>query len=79
MVDRFYSRQKFPDDMEFIFSKMGVTDNDFAHHEHESSGDSTTELALKLYAKVPKKLKQQLYDLYKIDFEMFEYDPKPFL
>ena len=43
-----------------------------------SSGESSEELAIKLFADLSKKLIQQLYELYKIDFEMFDYDYKKF-
>ena len=60
-------------------SKIGMKQINLSYHEHKSTGDSTTDLALELFAKLPKDLKKQLYELYKIDFEMFEYDVKPFL
>ena len=43
-----------------------------------SSGESSEELAIKLFADLSKKLIQQLYELYKIDFDMFDYDYKKF-
>ena len=66
-------------DTKYVMSKIGMNYKDFEHHEHKSDGDSTTDLALELFAKLPKYLKKQLYELYKIDFEMFEYDATPFL
>ena len=71
--------ETFSRDTEHIMSKIGMKDDDLSYHEHKSTGDSTTDLALELFAKLPKNLKKQLYELYKIDFEMFEYDAKPFL
>ena len=69
--------ETFTNDTEYVMSKIGMNYNE--HHEHKSVGDSTTDLALELFAKLPKNLKRKLYELYKIDFEMFEYDVKPFL
>ena len=31
-----------------------------------------------LFSKLPKDLVEKLYELYKIDFEMFQYNPKPY-
>ena len=71
--------ETFANDTKYVMSKIGMNDQDFEHHEHKSVGDSTRDLALELFAKLPKYLKKQLYELYKIDFEMFEYDATPFL
>ena len=69
--------ETFTNDTEYVMSKIGMNYNE--HHEHKSDGDSTRDLALELFAKLPKKLKKQLYELYKADFEMFEYDATPFM
>ena len=71
--------ETFTNDTEYVMSKIGMKDKDLEYHEHKSDGDSTADLALELFAKLPKYLKKQLYELYKIDFEMFEYDATPFL
>ena len=71
--------ETFTADAEHVMSKIGMKQTNLSYHEHKSTGDSTTDLALELFAKLPKNLKKQLYELYKIDFEMFEYDVKPFL
>lgn len=71
--------ETFANDTKYVMSKIGMNDQDFEHHEHKSVGDSTRDLALELFAKLPKKLKKQLYELYKVDFEMFEYDATPFM
>ena len=36
-------------------------------------------LAKDLFSKLPKELIEQLYELYKIDFEMFDYKYKDYL
>ena len=46
---------------------------------HVSSGDPTKKLAKDLFSKLPKELIEQLYELYKIDFEMFDYKYKDYL
>ena len=71
--------ETFTSDADYVMSKVGMEENNLSYQGHKSIGDSTTELALDLFAKLPQDLKKQLYELYKIDFEMFEYDAKPFL
>ena len=74
-----FIRYRFTSDADYVMSKVGMKENNLSYQGHKSTGDSTTDLALKLFAKLPQDLKKQLYDLYKIDFEMFDYDAKPFL
>ena len=69
----------FTSDADYVMSKIGMKKNNLFYKGNESTGNSTTDLALRLFAKLPQDLKKQLYELYKIDFEMFEYDAKPFL
>ena len=71
--------ETFTADAEHVMSKVGMEESNLSYHKHKNSGHSATDLALELFAKLPKDLKKQLYELYKIDFEMFEYDVKPFL
>ena len=71
--------ETFNSDAEYIMSKIGMKGGNLSYHEHKSTGASTTNLTVELFAELPKDLKQQLYELYKIDFEMFEYDAEPFL
>ena len=71
--------ETFSRDTEHIMSKIGMKDDDLSYHEHKSAGDSTEHLTLELFSKLPKSLVKQLYQRYKIDFEMFEYDAKPFM
>lgn len=46
---------------------------------HESSGSSSEDLAKKYFAMVNQTKILQLYDIYKLDFEMFGYDLEPYL
>ena len=71
--------ETFTSDADYVMSKIGMKKNNLFYKGNESTGNSTTDLALRLFAKLPQDLKKQLYELYKIDFEMFEYDAKPFL
>ena len=62
-----------------VFCKVHEIKNVFSFHENISKGDSTESLAIELFSKLPRNLTEQLYELYKIDFEMFEYDSKPYM
>ena len=70
--------ETFKQDAEYVMSKVGMNEDNLSYHENISTGDSTEDLAIKLFSKLPKNLVQQLYKLYKIDFELFEYDPTPY-
>ena len=41
--------------------------------ENQSSGGSTTDLARKYFEQLDNKVVQQLFELYRVDFEMFGY------
>ena len=71
--------ETFTSDADYVMSKIGMKENNLLYRANKSAGNSTADLALELFAKLPQDLKKQLYELYKIDFEMFEYDAKPFL
>jgi hypothetical protein len=46
---------------------------------HVSSGGHSEDLAKKYFAMVKQAKILQLYKMYKIDFEMFGYNPEPYL
>ena len=75
----FGKMETFTTDTNYIMTKIGMETDELSHQEHKSTGDSTQELAIELFSKLPKKLVQQLYELYKIDFELFEYDHRPYV
>ena len=75
----FWYWSAFIEDIEYTMSKVGMSDDHLLFHENISKGDSTESLAIDLFSKLPKNLTEQLYELYKIDFEMFEYDSKPYM
>ena len=41
-------------------------------------GETTEQLAMKLFAKLPRKTIEDLYQHYSIDFQMFNYDYRPY-
>ena len=40
-----------------------------------SSGGSTRDLAKKYFSELDKTMVRKLYEFYKVDFEMFDYNP----
>ena len=70
--------ETFKQDAEYTMSKVGMNEDNLSYHENISKGDSTEDLAIKLFSKLPKNLVERLYELYKLDFELFEYDPAPY-
>ena len=48
--------------------------HDFSE-SHVSSGGSTEDLAKKYFSELDITMVKKLYDLYKVDFEMFDYSP----
>ena len=71
----------FNSDSKYIMEKirMNTTKAHIDEIHNVSSGESSEDLAKKLFANLSKKLVKKLYELYKIDFEMFDYDYKQFL
>ena len=43
---------------------------------HKSSGGSTRELAMKYFSELSLETVEKLYEVYKVDFEMFGYSPQ---
>ena len=44
--------------------------------EHKSSGGGTDELARKYFEQLDRQTVDELYEFYKVDFEMFGYSPE---
>ena len=54
-----------------------MVDNDFFFAAtHVSSGGSTKELARKYFSQLSLDTVKKLYNIYKVDFEMFGYSPQ---
>ena len=45
---------------------------------NKSGGGSTNELARKYFSELDINTTKQLYELYKVDFEMFDYSPEEY-
>ena len=69
--------ETFTNDSNYIMAKTGMRPS--IEQEHISSGGSTSDLAKVYFANIPNKLTKKLQQLYKIDFEMFNYDIQDFL
>ena len=69
--------ETFTNDSNYIMAKTGMRPS--IEQAHISSGGSTSDLAKDYFANVPNQLIEKLQQLYKIDFEMFDYDIQDFL
>ena len=56
----------------FDFSLVKLHD---ISESHVSSGGSTKDLAKKYFSELDKTMVRKLYEFYKVDFEMFDYNP----
>ena len=50
----------------------------FSSEINKSGGGSTNELARKYFSELDIDTTKQLYELYKVDFEMFDYSPEEY-
>ena len=73
--------ETFDEDSNYILTKIGLNES-IPHldlHYHSSSGGSTSDLARTFYSKMPHDLIENLYESYRFDFELFDYEYKSFL
>ena len=64
--------ESFPKDQKFIGKMAGVEfENVQAHKSH---GESTKNLTMEYFGQLDSETINQLYELYRVDFEMFGYD-----
>ena len=66
--------ETFEEDKRFIGEMAGVQFEDI--QAHKSSGGGTKELARKHFEQLDVQTVDQLYEFYKVDFEMFGYSPE---
>ena len=73
--------ETFSQDSKLIVEKTGMFNSItvLQDKEHVSSGESTEEMTKILFTKLPNELIEKLYDLYKLDFQMFNYEYKQYL
>ena len=74
--------ETFAADLAKISSLAGVRLAKDVHTHQSSSGGhhpTTAELAHTYFTELPRKYREALYKLYKIDFDMFGYDPDIYL
>ena len=73
--------ETFSQDSKLIVEKTGMFNSItvLQDKEHVSSGESTEEMTKILFTKLPNELIEKLYDLYKLDFQMFDYEYKQYL
>ena len=79
--------EEFNEDFRYIVSKQNVTqllgkENMTCHgtgKQKNDEGESVTQKISKYFSMLDKSVRSDLYDLYKIDFELFGYDASEFL
>ena len=69
--------ETFQDDLMFIGRLAGVTFKEIV--SHDSSGGRTEKLSKKYFGQMDRQTVWQLYQLYKMDFELFGYSPGLYL
>ena len=69
------------DDLNYIIRKRGldVLQSENSGTIHHSTKGKTEQTAKGYFSKLTQKQGQDLYNMFHMDFEMFDYDPKPYL
>ena len=75
--------ESFSMDSKYIMDKTGMNSTKVKLEEKNNvssgTGESTEELTKKMFAKISNELIEKLFELYKFDFEMFDYEYRDFL
>ena len=76
--------EEFDEDFRYIVSKKKVTpllqkENMIANQTPKNGRESEVQKISKYFAMLPASDRFDLYDLYKVDFELFGYDASKFL
>ena len=67
----------FDDASSLFFSQINLK-FDTDSRKHQSQGGSSDAIALEYFSTVNESRTRHLYELYKADFLMFNYDPTPY-
>ena len=74
--------ETFDEDLKYIVQKKGlekILRLDTSGMNHHSTIGSTEKMTKDYFSKLTKKQGDDLYKMYHLDFEMFNYDPRPYL
>ena len=73
--------ETFNEDSKFLVEKFGLNASLFKLDEmaNVSNGPSTIDFSRELFSKLPESVVLELYEMYRMDFEMFDYDPNVFI
>ena len=63
---------------EYVVKRSGIGKHVKIVYEHATIGGKTESVRREFYSKIPCPLLQRLYEIYKMDFEMFGYSAEPF-
>lgn len=67
------------EDQRYLIEKAGLTGIIKPEHRNTGKGKNTNDIIMNYYAQLTKSQVKGLYQLYKHDFEIFDYDPEEFL
>ena len=62
-------------DLQVIFTDILNVELDKEYHSNERNGDSIRNKTIQYIQELSEDTKKQLYEVYRHDFEMFEYHP----
>ena len=76
--------EEFDEDFKYIVSKQNVTpllvkENVRANQTPKNGSESVAQKISKYFSMLEESVRSDLYDLYKIDFDLFGYDASEFL
>ena len=76
--------EEFDEDFRYIISKQNVTllldrENVAKNQKSKNGSESAAQKISKYFSMLKESVRSDLYDLYKIDFELFGYDASEFL
>ncbi|CRL06910.1 CLUMA_CG019471, isoform A [Clunio marinus] len=71
--------ETFEDDQKYLIEKAGLGSIIKPEHKNTGKGKNTNELLMSHYAELTKSQVKGLYQVFKYDFELFDYSPDEFI
>ncbi|CAL4070926.1 unnamed protein product [Meganyctiphanes norvegica] len=70
--------ETFSEDTQFVINQLGLEDQLTVEWVHRTAKETTTEVAKKYYSQLTKAQVDQLFNKYRLDFELFGYYPEEY-
>lgn len=67
------------EDQRYLIEKAGLTGIIKAEHKNSGKGKNTNEILMSFYAQLTKSQVKGLYNVFRHDFELFDYSPDEFI